>query len=105
MTDSLDVDPQQVRHAAADLAGLAGRADAIYATAESGQGAPTAADFPEVSVGQDCGRVWDDARPVFADGTRLVRQRLAYLAAAFTAAAAGYEEADATSALQMQELQ
>lgn len=63
-----------------------------------GQGSPTVAEFPETEAGQRAGRLWDDARPVFADGLTVATQMLARAAEGFQLAASGYETTDTTIA-------
>jgi uncharacterized protein YukE len=93
----LEVDPDHLRAMATRLDGYADRADRLRQQAAMDQGI-TAADFPQADWGQRASAIWDDARPVVANGIQLAMQMLAQHAANTTAAAAQYEATDGASA-------
>jgi hypothetical protein len=116
MTDpQFSVDPTRLRHLAgwldalagqADrLAGqadrLAGQADRLTGQAEADLDTPSGGQFPASDVDQRAAELWTDARRTTADGLRLVRARLAQLAAGYRAAAGNHLDADTAAARQL----
>lgn len=90
--------PDELRAAADQLNVLADRAQQLHRSAVDGQSGPTVADFPETEMGQRAGALWDQARPLFADGLSVAAGITQRIAAGFTAAASDYEATDLAAA-------
>lgn len=90
--------PDELRLAANRLNALADRAQQLHRSAVDGQSSPTVADFPKTEMGQRAGTLWEQARPVFADGLSVAAVITQRIAARFIAAASDYEATDTAAA-------